>query len=491
MTRRRFLKTSLTASLALGLPSLTRGAATGDPVRLAIVGLGGLNIPGSVGGRGRQLINALRKVPEAQIVALCDVDQSILDNGVGLFKERDQKVAAYNDIRQVLDDKSVDAVVVALPNHWHALAAVWTCQAGKDAYVEKPFSHDIWEGRQMAAAARKHNRIVQVGTQSRSSSILRQAFDYIHAGELGAIRYAHALVYRPREGIEKVSAPTPPPPTVNYDLWCGPVAKGPLMRKHLHYEWHWFWDTGNGEMGNNGVHVIDICRWALNKNELPPRVISIAGRFSAGDNAETANTHIALFEYKPAPLICEVRNLRIPASKHGIGKFRNADHGVMIDCEGGYITGDANSVDVFDRQGQKVKSFREPAKEDIEVVHLANFVAAVRSRNASSLAADARQGHLSAGCCHMANVSHRLGKHADPEAIKEAARSDSQLLETFEGCREYLLDNGVDLGSTHATLGPRLTMDPAKDRFSGPFAAEANALSRRTYRAPFTVPELA
>ena len=171
-------------------------------------------------------------------------------------------------------------MVIALPNHWHALATVWACQAGKDVYVEKPFSYNLWEGQQMVAAARKYGRMVQVGTQNRSSTLLRQAFDYLRSGQLGAIRYAHALVYRARDGIGTVNAPTPVPDTVDYDLWCGPAPKTPLMRKQLHYEWHWFWATGNGEMGNNGIHVIDICRWALGQNQPPPRAMSIGGRFA-------------------------------------------------------------------------------------------------------------------------------------------------------------------------------------------------------------------
>src|SRR4051794_2871039 len=246
-TRRQFLSTSLAAGLTLALPRWSKSASANAPIHIAIVGLGGLNIPGSVGGRGRQLIAVLRKIPEAKIVALCDVDRAILEDSVEAFKKRGETVSAYTDIRKLLQDKSVDAVVVALPNHWHALATVWACQAGKDVYVEKPFSHDLWEGRQMVAAARKYGRMVQVGTQNRSSAFLRRAFDRLRGGELGAIRLAHALVYRARDGIGSVAKPTPPPDTVDYDLWCGPAPKGPLMRKQLHYEWHWFWDTGNGE----------------------------------------------------------------------------------------------------------------------------------------------------------------------------------------------------------------------------------------------------
>ncbi|HEU5116784.1 MAG TPA: Gfo/Idh/MocA family oxidoreductase, partial [Isosphaeraceae bacterium] len=272
--RRSFLKGSMGAGLALGMPGRMLGAGPrsggpNDTVNIAVIGLGSTTAVGGVGGRGHQLIGRLRDIPGVKIVALCDADQAHLDRELEAAREHEEKVTAYHDPREVFDDKTVDAVVIALPNHWHALATVWACQAGKDVYVEKPFSYDIWEGRQMVEAARKYDRMVQVGTQNRSSGFLRGVFDRLRAGELGAIRFAHAVVYRARDPLGTVDAPTPPPSTVNYDLWCGPAPKGPLMRKQLHYEWHWFWDTGNGEMGNNGIHVIDICRWALGQDRTP------------------------------------------------------------------------------------------------------------------------------------------------------------------------------------------------------------------------------
>ena len=307
-TRREFLKSSAAAAAAMGLPNLVlgddsplkKGGADGD-VRIGVVGLGDVALVSGVGGRGHQLITSLGKVPGARIVALCDVDSAHLEREAKPFKDRGAEVAVYRDMRKLLDDKQIDAVVVATPNHWHALATVWACQAGKDVYVEKPLAYNIWEGRQMVAAARKYGRMVQVGTQSRSSPALQQAFQYLHSGQLGAIRWARAIVYRPRVGIGKVSAPVPVPATVDYDLWCGPAPKGPLLRKQLHYEWHWFWSTGNGEIGNNGVHVIDVCRWGLGQGQPAPRAIAIGGRLGFDDDGETPNTLIAVLDYQPAP----------------------------------------------------------------------------------------------------------------------------------------------------------------------------------------------
>ena len=215
-TRRNFLKSSITAGVALGLPKIVIGAEPGagaigsnEAIRLAVIGLGATTAVGGVGGRGHQLIARLREIPNARIAALCDVDQAHLDREAQAFKDRGEEIATYRNLRKVFDDKTIDAVVVALPNHWHALATVWACQAGKDVYCEKPFSYDLWEGRQMIAAARKYSRMVQVGTQNRSSTLLSKVFADLRRGELGAIRYGHTLVYRARDPLGTVSASTP------------------------------------------------------------------------------------------------------------------------------------------------------------------------------------------------------------------------------------------------------------------------------------------
>ena len=497
-TRRGFLKSSLAGGLAFGLPGLAIGSerlsrVTGPnaEIGVAVVGLGGIDIVGGVGGRGRQLISRLREVPGVRIVALCDVDQAILDHGVQPFKDRRENVATYTDLRKVLDDKAVDAVAIATPNHWHALATVWACQAGKDVYVEKPFSYDLWEGRQMVAAARKYGRMVQVGTQRRSSKVLQEAIEYLRSGQLGPIRCAHAIVYRAREGIGKVSEPTPVPSTVDYDLWCGPAPRTPLMRKQLHYEWHWFWATGNGEIGNNGAHMIDVGRWALGQDKPAPRAMSIGGRLGFDDGGETPNTQVAILDYQPAPLICEVRNFRATEGVDSMGKFRGAARGIVVECEGGYLLGDSSGAAAFDGEDRQIKEFQDDGKpREIEVSHLANFVEAVRSRKADDLRAEAWEGHVSAAGSHMANVSHRLGKQAPPEAIRETIRGNRELSDAFERCREYLRQNGVDLGNTQAVVGPWVTFDSGQERFVGEFADRANELSRRDYREPFVVPEV-
>ncbi len=496
ISRRGFLTGSIAAGLAPAFPGLITRAAgrSGGPnetVRVAVIGMGSTTAVGGVGGRGHQLIGRLRQVDGARIVALCDVDPSHLDREVKTARDHEGEVKVLTDMHRVFEDKDVDAVIVALPNHWHALATVWACQAGKDVYVEKPFSYDIWEGRQMVAAARKYGRMVQVGTQNRSSTFLKGVFHRLNAGEIGSIRCAHALVYRPREGLGTVDAPTPSPESIDYDQWCGPAPKGPLKRKQLHYEWHWFWDTGNGEMGNNGIHMIDICRWGLKQDQTPPRALSVGGRFGFRDCGETANTHIALFDYRPAPLICEVRNLSAGKDPDAMGNYRGRRGGIVIDCEGGHFAGDASGGAIFDRQGKKVQDLTGGDKADaLEKAHLSSFLAAVRSRRAEDLKAEALQGHLSTSCCHMANVSHRLGMTASPEKVRCAIGDHAEMAEAFDRCRDYLRKNGVELNHDQATLGPWVTLDAASGLFVGDHAEAANALSRRDYRERFVVPEI-
>jgi predicted dehydrogenase len=495
-SRRHFLKTSLAAGLgaAVARPRSFAAAASitgaNDAVRVAVIGLGSTDAVGGVGGRGHQLIASLLQVPGVRIAALCDVDETFLRREAQPLADRGLRVATHRDLRRVFDDRTIDAVVIATPNHWHGLATVWACQAGKDVYVEKPFSHNLWDGRQMVAAARRHGRMVQTGTQNRSSPLLREAFDELQRGQIGRIRLAHAIMYRGREGIGRVDAPAPVPATVDYDLWCGPAPKTPLRRRQLHYEWHWFWETGNGEIGNNGVHMMDVCRWALRSDQPPPRAMSIGGRFAVNDAAETPNTQIALLDYQPAPLICEVRNVRQGTNASSIGAFRHRTRGVVIDCEGGYFAGDASGGALFDSKGGKIKEFAGGGGR-LEVSHLANFFAAVRSRKSAELACEAWEGHGSAAACHLANISHRIGRETPPDAIRERLRPTPEIAGAFDRCREYLRQNGVDLNATPAVLGPWVTFETKAQRFVGEFADAANALVRPPYRPPFVMPDIA
>jgi predicted dehydrogenase len=469
----------------------SRPLGANDDIRVAVIGLGQVGGPG-VGGRGRQLIDSFRKVPNLRIAALCEVDEQILDRELRRFATWRERVKTHTDMREVFEVSEIDAVIIATPNHWHALATIWACQAGKDVYVEKPASHSIWEGRQMVAAARKYERIVQVGTQSRSADVSQQAVEYVRSGQLGDILYAQAIVYRRRTSIGRVDGPQSAPSSVDYDLWLGPALETELRRREFHYDWHWQWPTGNGEIGNNGVHYLDRCRWILGHNRLPRRAMSIGGRFNFDDDGQTPNTHIALLDYERAPIICEVRGLPEKPGSEAMDKFRSIPVGIIIQCEGGaYISGRGASA-VYDGKGKQITAFtdrREPDEQ--QTAHQANFANAMRSREAGDLNAEILDGHLSAALCHMANVSYRLGAPSQPDQIAAAIGANAQWTDAFTRLRRHLNANSVDLRKTPASVGPWVTMDAGSEAFVGAYAERANALSRRDYRKPFVVPEIA
>ncbi len=471
ITRRDFVRGSMAAGLSLALPfSRVRGA--NDDIRVAVVG---------IRSQGGNHINWFRKIPGVRVVAICDADRQFLEREEKKFKERNEKVDTYVDYRKLLEDENIDAIITATPNHWHALVTVWACQAGKDVYVEKPVSYSIWEGRQMAKAARQHNRIVQAGMQRRSDEGLQEAIEYIQEGSLGKIVIVWGIVYVRRGSIGKVDGPQPIPKTVDHNLWTGPAPLAPLMRKNLHYDWHWVWPTGNGDYGNNGIHFTDICRWVLGKDVLPQRVMSIGGRFGYIDDGETPNTQIVFLDYEPAPIIFEVRGLPRAKGDPAMDAFRDIRAGVVVQCEHGYLAGGW----VYDNDGKKIKQFKRTAGSG----HHANFIKAVRSRKVSDLNADILEGHLSSALCHMGNISYRLGKETTRDEVMEVIKGNKDMVDSFERFQEHLLVNGVDLQQTPRILGPRLTIDTDKEIFVGEFSEQANKLVSREYREPFVVPE--
>jgi predicted dehydrogenase len=376
----------------------------------------------------------------------------------------------------------VDVITIATPNHWHALAAIWAVQAGKDVYVEKPVSHNVWEGRKIVEAARSHQRIVQAGMQIRSSSGIAEAVQFLREGHLGKILRARGLCYKRRESIGKVGGPQPVPSSVDYDLWCGPAPKEPLMRKQLHYDWHWVWPTGNGDLGNQGIHQMDLARWALGEPALSPRVLSIGGRFGYEDDGTTPNTLVTFHDYPAAPLIFEVRGLPSSTREHRMDDYRGAAIGVVVDCEGGSVVIPSYSkAIVCDKSGKGIKNFEGSSS------HFANFIQAVRSRKHTDLKGDILDGHISSALCHTSNISYRLGQQRAPEAIREAINGDKDMTETFGRMADHLAANSVDITKTPAVLGALLKMDPQSERFiENP---QADQLLTREYREPFVVRE--
>jgi len=374
-----------------------------------------------------------------------------------------------------------------------SLAAIWAVQAGKDVYVEKPVSHNVWEGRKIVEAARKYKKMVQTGTQSRSSHAIKEAIEWVRAGNLGKITAARGLCYKPRVSIGKVDGPQPVPAGIDYDLWCGPASMDPVRRKQFHYDWHWIWNYGCGDLGNQGIHQMDIARWFLGEKRLSPNVVSLGGRLGYDDDGETANTQIIYHDYAKAPLIFEVRGL--PRSKAvmkndkwgapDMDKFPKDKGGsvaVIIHCQGGHIVvPNYNSATAYDKDGNEVKKWNGTSD------HYENFIKAVRSRKHTDLNADILEGHLSSALCHTGNISYRLGKKQRQGEIREAIKANAQLTEATERMFEHLSANGVDLAATPVQLDIPLRMNPRSERFRGNDAA--NEMLTRHYRAPYVVPE--
>lgn len=480
LTRRSFVKRTTTTAAVLSAASWNRVLGSNEAVRVGVVGFR---------GRGGDHINGLAGLPGVRITGLCDVDSKVLDAEVKKRTEKGEDVKGFTDMRKLFEDKSIDVVTTATPNHWHALLTVWACQAGKDVYVEKPVSHNVWEGRQAVKAARKYNRVVQTGTQSRSSHAIKEAVEWVQAGNLGKITLARGLCYKPRRSIGKVTAPTPIPPGIDYDLWCGPAPMVPLMRQNLHYDWHWVWDTGNGDLGNQGIHQMDIARWFLGEMELSSRVISAGGRLGYVDDGETPNTQVVYHHYERAPLIFEVRGL--PQDKasqadvlwnRSMDKFMGGSVAVVIHCEGGHVLVPSYTEAIaFDTTGQELKRWRG-AKN-----HYENWIEAVRARKPELLTADILEGHLSSALCHTGNVSYLLGSRMKPGEARERLAGFSGLHEAYDRMVEHLRKNEIHLDVDQLTLGAGLTMDPKTERFTGNEAA--NKLLTRDYRKPYVVPE--
>jgi len=403
----------------------TRGAyKASEQVRVAVIG---------IRGQGTQHIRWHAAVKNVRVVTICDVDETLFADRIKLAGQKPPKTET--DLRCVLDDKDIDVVSIATPNHWHALATIWACQAGKDVYVEKPGSHNIREGRKMVEAAHKYDRIVQHGTQMRASAGLREAFKLLCEKVIGDVYMARAYIYRRRRSIGVYPDEPSPPNGVHYDLWLGPAPVRPFNKNRFHYEWHWYWDYGNGEMGNNGVHVADVAIQGLDKPQTHPvRIHSLGGRFAFDDQGQTPNTQMANFQYADGTILAlEIRNL--DSNDEGIGSAAVVFYG----SRGYLITSGQSFRTVIDGKPGPQGSGGGAHPELIN-----NFHQVVRNRKASELLAPIDSGHYAATLCHLANISYRLGRS--------------------------------------------LEFDPKAETF--PNDPQANALLTREYRRPFVVPDV-
>ncbi len=478
LTRRDFVRTGLAAGAAVTFPTRSLPAASAnDEINLGFI---------SCGGRAGGLMGKFDKIDGVNIGGLCDPDGERLNSA----KLRFPKAKAWGDPRALLDDDSIDAVVIATCNHWHCLAAIWAMQAGKDVYVEKPLSHSQWEGRQTVAAAEKYGKICQVGTQQRSDPMQAEIKRFLHEEKaLGEIQSARVNRYGVRPPIGKRSTPLPIPGSVDYNLWLGPAQEKPIYRDKLQYDWHWDWNTGSGEMGNWGVHVLDDLRnnIFLDKVALPKRILGGGGRVVFNDAGETPNVHFVYFDTGGIPVVIGLANITAaPGTKSG-PKHPGPASGYMAYCEGGRFEGQRGRAAAFDKDGKLVKEFKGTSGSG---AHQQNFIDAVRRRDPSILNSGVEVGHFSTGWCNLANIAFRSGV-AFTEAAAEKAQDSSGIWGGLVDEMELLLAaHKIDIESAQIKLSPLLELDVKSERFVGSNAEFANRFLKREYRAPFVVPEI-
>lgn len=486
ISRRQALKISSVATAATALaPHLSFAAEERDPsyiINIAVIG---------TGGRGGEHISGFSKAKSTRVSLLCDADEAASGKRASdLSKQVEYKVATVRDFREVLDRKDIDVVTIAAPNHWHALMAIMACQAGKHVYVEKPVCHTIWEGRQMVNAQKKYKRVVSAGFQNRSDLGLLEAIPQIHAGRIGKILQARGLCYRDRASIGKLDKPLTPPASLDYNLWLGPAADQPIMRPKFHYDWHWDFNTGNGDMGNQGPHEMDLLRWALGDPNHPKRVSSFGGRFAWDDAGNTPNLQYAQFDFGDGiPVIFEVRNLNQKGDGKEVGKFaKGPGVGIIITGEKGEFRGGRGGGAFYDNDGNKVDEY----KGDSGKTHMAHFLECVRSGKQEDLRSSVESAYYSSCMSHLANISVRTGKDADADAMAAYVSQNELAKEAYDRFAKQLGLSNVDLKQTPWHLGPELTFDSDTEKFTaGASLAAANDLVKRKDREPFIVPEIA
>jgi len=430
-----------------GLGTSAAGSSPSDTINVAVVG---------IRNRGKEHYHALSKIPGVRIAALCDIDQRLLPEAVAeVEKLTGHQPRAETEYRKLLDDKNIDVVTIATPNHWHALQTIWACQAGKDVYVEKPVSHTVLEGRRMVEAARKYSRVVQTGTQARSNVAVNKAVEFIRDRGLGEVYMAKGLCIKPRGSIGHVPD-SAIPEGVDWDAFLGPAPYRPFNLNRFHYRWHWFWDTGCGDLGNQGIHQADVARWVLNQGTHPVKIQGFGKKFIQDSDQETPNIQHLTFEYADGSILqFEVRGL--PGNTEGgvtVGDLIYGSKGWMsIENEnsgkGEVRFGEINLLPIgyssYKEQAGPVFSNESPEIADPVVSHFQNFLDCVRSRNRQELHADILEGHLSTALCHLGNIACRLGRtlkfNPDTERFVDDQEADGFLTKTYRA--PYLLPQGV------------------------------------------------
>jgi predicted dehydrogenase len=475
ITRRKFLKQAAACSVfplvtIAGTKASGRVLGANDVIRVGVAG---------IHGQGNGHIDQYLGLKGAQVTYLIDPDRSLFESRSKKIREKGgNEPACVQDVRRALEDKNLDVISIATPNHWHSLMTIWACQAGKDVYVEKPLSHNVAEGRRCIEAAQRYGRLVQHGTQQRSSTSRANEIAAVQSGKYGRLLVSKGYCCKPRWSIDFKKS-TSPPEHLAFDLWLGPAPEQSYHANLVHYNWHWFWDFGNGDIGNQGVHEIDVARWAIKDATLPTKVWSLGGRFAYEDQGQTPNTQMAVYEYGDVLLVFEVRGL--------VGKHKGWPNKVSNE----YYTTEGRIAGgrFYPKQGGTPERL---ATFDTKVTPggaWGSFLHAVRSRKVEDLNAPVEVGHYSAALCHLANISYRLGERVPFNEQAKRLGDNHEVVETFENLQQNLKAVGVRLEETNYQLGRTLTFDAQSERFTGEGAGEANNLLTRVYRKPFVVPQ--
>jgi predicted dehydrogenase len=481
------MKTSLSVTAGTLLIAGTKASGdfrgSNEAIRVAVCGINGRGTAHIGGFAGNEKQNS-------QVVYLVDPDTRLYPSRLKSVQNKQKNGPAPKtvaDVRRALDDKDVDAVSVATPNHWHSLITIWACQAGKDVYVEKPMSHNVQEGQIAVATARKYNRIVQHGTQSRSSGGWDKVTAAIHSGQLGKLLVSRGLCYKPGEPGKETTRtdigfrePTTPPPDFDFNLWLGPAPEQPYHTNIVHYRWHWFWDFGNGDIGNQGVHEMDKARWALPPELIAPKsAISFGGRFGQEDQAQVPNTQVAVFDYGPGnpQLVFEVRGFKSV-------DFMGEKVGNVFELEAGTIRGTKFFPKGSDKAAPlpKVETAERPGGGE----HFNNFLAAMRSRKITDLNADILEGQRSCNLIHWANASYRVGERAPFNKPPTILTENKLAADGLARMEEHLKANGIKTEETAFVLGKQLQINAETEYTHN---ENANQILRGTYRKGFEVPE--
>jgi len=476
-TRRNFLKKSASAGAAYSLFTISGTKSSGevvganDKVRVAVVG---------IKGRGSSHYSAYAKIEGVEVSHLVDVDTNQFEPAKKRLASAGARAPkCVQDVREVFDDPNVDAISIATCNHTHSLYTVWGCQAGKDVYVEKPMSHNVFEGRQCVEAARRYERVVQHGTQQRSEQSRANEIAAVQSGDYGKLLVSKGYCCKARWsiGVKPIEAP---PANLDFKLWLGPAPDQPYHGNLVHYNWHWFWDFGNGDTGNQGVHEMDVARWAIPGATLPTRIWSLGGRFGYEDQGQTPNTQLTAMEFGDVTLLFETRGL---VNKHdGFGPQVHNEYYTtegMIKEEQFYPKDGGEAVPVSGGTPQQVAQ--------AEHAPFGCFINAMRSRRPEDNNADAEVAHYSAALCHLGNISYRLGEPVPFDARQQSLGDNKQVVEAFEMVKANCRAVGMDLADSTYQMGRVLEFDPQTERFVGD--EQANRLLTREYRAPFVVPK--